>query len=176
MNEDQAMWYLPGEGERAAGPFTTADISTRCRDGRLQPTTLCWREGMDGWRPLGEMEPFSAICADLPAATAEVPATSQGLDDLGKVFGKAVSLTRNKAKVMSLKVSMSRYEKQRRQLLLEFGEMVYRRAGDMEQLSEAPYAEKLREIRAADASLESLRGEINSIGHAGLDDHQDGNR
>lgn len=47
-------WYY-AEGERQHGPVASEELAARFRDGRLAPGALVWREGMDGWRPLGEL-------------------------------------------------------------------------------------------------------------------------
>ena len=176
MSEAEAIWYLPGQDRQPAGPFATADVLGRCKDGVLTGATLCWCEGMDQWRPLAEVEPFSETFAGVPVETRQDPTAAQGLDDLGRAFSKAMSLTRKKAKTVSLKVSISRHEKHRRQLLLELGEMVYRHESDVELLLEAPYAETVRQIRAEDESIESLRGQIERIEQAGFGDQEDDNR
>lgn len=51
-------WYIPGEGNQPAGPFTAEQIIQALQTERLAPTTICWREGMSQWLPLSQIEPF----------------------------------------------------------------------------------------------------------------------
>ena len=59
MNDDKAIWYLPGESGQAAGPYAAAAIKECLRSKTYSGATLCWREGMTDWRPLAEVEPFA---------------------------------------------------------------------------------------------------------------------
>lgn len=172
MSEEEAKWYLPGRDQQPAGPYTATDVLERCQEGTVTGATLCWCEGMDGWRPLAEVEPFCAALAGAPGEAGQGQA-AQGLDDLGRAFSKAMSLTRKKAKAVSLRVSISRHEKRRQQLLSELGEMVYTHEDSREMLAREPYAERLQRIRAEDASIESLRRDLERVERLGRTDEQD---
>ncbi len=39
-------------GEEQLGPFSDLDVSAGLRNGRFQPTDLCWAEGMKDWQTL----------------------------------------------------------------------------------------------------------------------------
>ncbi|MHC4178901.1 MAG: GYF domain-containing protein, partial [Planctomycetota bacterium] len=54
------VWYVPGEGRHPSGPFSEEEILEGLRTDWLNETTLCWREGMDQWLALGQVEPFAA--------------------------------------------------------------------------------------------------------------------
>ena len=66
MTTNSPGWYLPGEGKKPAGPFTTEQIIESWHAGRLNEKTLCWQEGMAKWLPLEQIEPLAA--AIRPAA------------------------------------------------------------------------------------------------------------
>jgi hypothetical protein len=170
MTEEEAVWYLPGRDQQPTGPFAAADVLERCHEGTVTGATLCWCEGMDGWRPLAEVEPFQEALTGAPGAAG------QGLDDLGRAFSKAVSLTRKKAKVVSLKVSISRHERRKQQLLSELGELVYKHESDIELLAQEPYVQKLEQVRAEDTAIESLHRDIERIEGSGHADQQDDNQ
>jgi len=170
MKDDGAVWYLPGQSGQPAGPFTTEDVLAKCKAGELSGATFCWCDGMDGWKPLVEVEPFSGVFA----GTGEGPA--QGLDDLGRAFGRAIDFTKRKARIASLRVTIGRHEKRRQQLLCELGEMVYRRERQIDLLSQEPYAGKLRQIKAEDESIGSLRRQIETVDKPGGAPAQNDNR
>ena len=60
MTTNSPSWYIPGEGKKPAGPFTTEQVIESWRAGRLNEKTLCWQEGMAKWLPLAQVEPFAA--------------------------------------------------------------------------------------------------------------------
>lgn len=60
MTTAPSSWYLPGEGNKPNGPFTTEQIIQAWQTGKLNKKTLCWREGMEQWLPLVQVEPFAA--------------------------------------------------------------------------------------------------------------------
>ena len=41
MSQKDAVWYLPGEGGEAAGPYTAGQIFESLRKGQTLTTTLC---------------------------------------------------------------------------------------------------------------------------------------
>ena len=61
MTTNSPSWYIPGQGNKPAGPFTAEQIIESWRAGRLDKNTLCWREGMAKWLPLAQAEPFAAM-------------------------------------------------------------------------------------------------------------------
>lgn len=56
----QDGWFLEENGEEA-GPFTWTEIASRFKQGRANPSTLAWREGMDDWTPCGEIAALESI-------------------------------------------------------------------------------------------------------------------
>ncbi len=57
MNEaEQDAWFYTREGERI-GPVTLTDLRVLVHEGRLNPRLdLVWAQGMEGWKPAGEIE------------------------------------------------------------------------------------------------------------------------
>jgi hypothetical protein len=83
MGEQSHSWYVRGEGNRPAGPFTAEQILQSWQAGRLDAKTICWREGMSQWLPLGQIEPFASAIAstNVPrqaTAAARSPAPCPG--------------------------------------------------------------------------------------------------
>ncbi len=68
MQGNEAVWYLPDENGQPAGPHTATTIVEQLRSGQCSGATLCWQRGMDGWQPLGEIEPFAGELARQRAA------------------------------------------------------------------------------------------------------------
>lgn len=74
MSTQYSSWYIPGEGNQPAGPFTTEQIIESWQAGRLTEKTLCWQEGMAKWLPLAQVEPFAAA-----SRTAAAPPRKGGV-------------------------------------------------------------------------------------------------
>jgi ankyrin repeat protein/HEAT repeat protein len=73
MNHQAAVWFLPGEGEQNAGPFSSEEVIQQLQFGEITPTTLCWREGMADWQPLADVEPFTSITREGRSSMAPPP-------------------------------------------------------------------------------------------------------
>ena len=48
-------WYAELDGERA-GPFSAAELRDLIAQGRVEPSTLLWTKGFEGWRPLADTD------------------------------------------------------------------------------------------------------------------------
>jgi hypothetical protein len=167
MNENQAVWYLPGPDNQPTGPHTTEQVQQWCREGKLNRNTLCWRDGMNNWVPLADVQAFLEVLPPIIYPVAEAEPDAQEFDDISKVFGKAMSLTKRKAKTVSLKMSINKHEKRKSQVLLELGKMLYEKESDSELLKQSPYIEKINQAGAEDESIQQLRKEIETIESAG---------
>jgi hypothetical protein len=60
MNTASSVWYIRGEGNKPRGPFAPEQLIESWHTRRLDPSTLCWREGMAEWLPLAAVEPFAS--------------------------------------------------------------------------------------------------------------------
>jgi len=69
MSAESHSWYVRGEGNQPAGPFTAEELIESVRSGQRSVETVCWREGLAEWLPLAQAEPFAAALA-----AAAVPA------------------------------------------------------------------------------------------------------
>jgi len=47
-------WHFH-DGTQQRGPISKADLLTLKAEGKIGPNTLVWSQGMDGWKPVGEM-------------------------------------------------------------------------------------------------------------------------
>lgn len=171
MNEDAAVWFLAGDNNQPQGPYRTADVLNALRQGQLRAGGLCWKDGMPGWQSLADVPPFSEVAAQ--AASGDGGQVNLHADSLalGKAVSRMVGLTQMKAKTMSLKMTINSHEKRRGQLLAELGDMLYKRESDIGLLSQEPYAEKVRQVKFEDQSIESLRQQIERMkGTVGPDD------
>jgi hypothetical protein len=163
MNEKETVWYLPGGDNQPAGPYTTDQIIQWCRSGQLDGKILCWSEGMDDWRPLAETATFSNIFVESEFSNQDGQATDQEIENLGQAFNKALSFTKKKAKIVSLKMAINKHEKRKQQILFELGKMLYERESNNEILTQSPYIEKIYQARAEDESIQELRKEIEAL-------------
>ena len=60
MSTAAPCWYIRGEGNEPAGPFTPEQILELWRAGRVAGNTICWHESMPQWLPLSQVEPFAS--------------------------------------------------------------------------------------------------------------------
>ncbi len=67
MSTQSGPWYIRGEGNQPAGPFTADQLIQSWRAGRLDANTICWREGMSQWLPLAQVELFASAIASAGA-------------------------------------------------------------------------------------------------------------
>ncbi|MEI8372863.1 MAG: DUF4339 domain-containing protein [Planctomycetota bacterium] len=60
MSSQANLWYIRGEDNQPAGPFTTNELLQSLSAGRVDDNAICWREGMPQWIPLTQIEPFAS--------------------------------------------------------------------------------------------------------------------
>jgi len=53
-------------GGKAQGPFGNEQLKEMVADGRLRRETLVWSQGMDDWRPAGQVSELAAHLAAVP--------------------------------------------------------------------------------------------------------------
>lgn len=88
MSDQSSHWYIPGDGQQPAGPFSAEQIIQSWRAGRVDANTICWREGMPEWRPLSQVEPFASAVrsasagGNAPARAAPSPTSPKGMPPL----------------------------------------------------------------------------------------------
>src|SRR4051812_19604137 len=87
-------WYYVEQGQQA-GPVDDAQLEELLRNGRIQPETLIWREGMANWAAYGQVKGGAASGAGAPVAAAvfsggqgEEPADAV-CTECGRIFPKA---------------------------------------------------------------------------------------
>ena len=69
-DEDKSEWYyLPYGEKKAKGPVSKRDIDVEWRTHSIRSDTLVYKEGLDGWKKLGEI---SELVQLLNIANAEV--------------------------------------------------------------------------------------------------------
>jgi predicted Zn finger-like uncharacterized protein len=70
-----------------------AEIATAFRSGTIDLETYCWKDGMDDWLPLGEIEPLRAACTPAAVRTGdaapEMGAAGQDLSPLAPLPERA---------------------------------------------------------------------------------------
>lgn len=65
------------ENNQRAGPLSEAQLWEMIQSGRLRRDTLCWHEGLDQWRPVGELFPqLFAVAPPPPAMSAAAPSVT----------------------------------------------------------------------------------------------------
>ncbi|TVS17323.1 MAG: DUF4339 domain-containing protein [Planctomycetaceae bacterium] len=99
MSTQPSAWYVRGEGDQPAGPYSAEQLFQLLRAGRVTPETICWREGLPQWLPLGEVEPFAAALSGSTQGSGSRGAPHQGgpavmprgLPSAGRVSGAMLS-------------------------------------------------------------------------------------
>jgi hypothetical protein len=84
-------WYYVDAGKQA-GPVDDSRLEELVREGKVQPTTLVWREGMGDWRPYGEAKPPSSASPGTPPLVSSVqpdPLGSRVCSICGRTFPQA---------------------------------------------------------------------------------------
>ena len=76
-DDSGCVWYLPGEGGRTLGPYTAQRVLDQLRAGQLSGTTPCWRDGMDSWQPLEQVQPFITYLPQAPAGAEQGDAATE---------------------------------------------------------------------------------------------------
>lgn len=59
-----AWWYA--ENEKKSGPLEQGELGTLIQRGNIGPRTLLWKEGMESWLPLNEIEELQPLTAAAP--------------------------------------------------------------------------------------------------------------
>jgi len=69
-----AVWYY-AQGDEENGPVTAVQLKALAEQGKLRPSDLVWKEGMEDWKPANEVRGlFSAEAAEKAAPPSETPA------------------------------------------------------------------------------------------------------
>jgi hypothetical protein len=71
-----AVWYF-ADGDVERGPITEAQLRALIGTGNLTPEDLVWKEGLEDWKPAGEVPGlFDQAAAAAPPATPSSPAAA----------------------------------------------------------------------------------------------------
>jgi len=54
------LWHVAIQ-DVPVGPMTRDELARKIEAGAVSPESLCWREGMDDWRPLGELPELAQL-------------------------------------------------------------------------------------------------------------------
>lgn len=93
-------WYYAEAGQQA-GPVDDAQLEQLVQSGRIQPSTLVWREGMANWQPYNQVRPGSHA-AGATTMLAEPPVTGPGqvvCAECGGVFNAQDTIAYGNARV-----------------------------------------------------------------------------
>lgn len=85
-----ATWFVGVRGERK-GPFTEDDIKGMIQRGEVSPRDVAWKEGMDNWKPLLEVEPFVEAAKSVPLPPPAPPMGPNPFVEYLKLFWKDLS-------------------------------------------------------------------------------------
>lgn len=68
-----SSWYF-AVGEQRQGPISAEELGARFQRGEIQPDTLVWREGMEGWRAVRDMAAELDLAVPAHATSMAMPA------------------------------------------------------------------------------------------------------
>ncbi len=60
LNASETGWYA-GIRDLPVGPLTRGEMSSKVEAGEITPDTLVWREGLDDWRPLRDVDELGSL-------------------------------------------------------------------------------------------------------------------
>lgn len=66
------VWHVAANG-RATGPFGLEQLRGHLATGTLTRASLVWTQGMDGWRPAGDVEALAPLFAAVPPPVPGAP-------------------------------------------------------------------------------------------------------
>lgn len=75
-----SSWYYVDRGQNRQGPVDAATLADAVRQGRIDDTTLVWRDGLAQWSPLGQFRDELGLGAAVSPPPAP-PAPVQAPDD-----------------------------------------------------------------------------------------------
>ena len=79
-------WYYADAGQQV-GPISEAELEALAQSGKIQPSTLVWRDGLADWIPYGQIKPGAAPePTGLPPAAA--PTDEIVCAECNKIFSK----------------------------------------------------------------------------------------
>jgi uncharacterized RDD family membrane protein YckC len=90
-----AKWYY-GKDDQRHGPVSKKQLTTLLRSGKVLPTDLVWREGLDDWQPAASVDGLSEIERVGQAGPPPLPPKKNGepdgirLSGTGRSLGEAV--------------------------------------------------------------------------------------
>jgi len=97
-HDGDAIWHLVIDQEQV-GPMTAADVHQRFAAGEIDGDTFTWREGLDEWLPLAQLDAFADLASskspalEPPQPLAAAPTSrARARDDRGDdLFGAQVA-------------------------------------------------------------------------------------
>jgi len=81
------IWYVSVGNQRKEGLFSEDDIKGMIQRGEVSPRDLVWKEGMDAWKPVIEVEPFVETAKSVPAPPPTPPVGPNPALEYLKAFG-----------------------------------------------------------------------------------------
>ena len=66
-------WYA--EKDKKNGPLEQGDLARLIKSGKIGPRTLLWKEGLESWLPLDEIEELHALIAAIPPPLPPKPSS-----------------------------------------------------------------------------------------------------
>ncbi len=80
-------WYYAEEG-RQQGPLDDGQFDVAVRGGKIRPETLVWHEGMEHWKPYGEVAPPAAEISPGTPPVAPLSVEEAVCAECGRVFAR----------------------------------------------------------------------------------------
>lgn len=145
-----AEWYVLLANNAQEGPMTEDEVRALVREGRATGKSNAWRQGMDGWQPLENLETFKDLAA------------GEGWDALRTTLERGKRGAMRTMRAAKLKVQIAKLRRDRDRLVGALGEAVYVQR-DRLALDE-PLQAKANEVTACDNEIEVLKAELQSLG------------
>lgn len=119
-------WYVILSDDSQVGPMSEEEVRRLVTEGKLSRTSYCWNETMQGWAPLEQVGPFSAMFESAPGrGIAQAGEMVQAWLDRGKRGAMRMM------KASRLHLQLGKLKRTRDKLCMALGEETYRQRADL---------------------------------------------
>jgi hypothetical protein len=147
-----AQWYVLLANNQQEGPLTSEAVRELVKQGRATARNNAWRQGMDGWKPLGQIDAF----ADLAGSGGEP------WDAVAATFERGKRGALRTMKTARIRMNIAKEKKERERLCAQLGEAVFMSREELA-LPEA-LTRQAEAIAKCDAGIAALEQQLTDVG------------
>lgn len=148
-----AQWYVLLENNQQEGPMTAEAVRELVRQGRVSGQNNAWRQGMEGWKPLSQIDEF----ADLAGGGGQ-----EAWDAVAATFERGKRGALRTMKTARIRMNIGKQRKERERLCARLGEAAFM-ARDELALPEG-LQKQAEAIAGCDAAIAALESQLTDLG------------